>query len=122
SRTLSPLVGGVVSAGRFKVVVPPGALRQRATITVTQRDPNGREVELGISPESANGFLLPVTLTANCADMPATLLRIQTIWWWNPIASRWDAVLNVQVNLLGRSVSAPLWHFSKYKVDGKAGW
>ena len=122
SRTLDPLLGGVVSAGRFKVVVPPGALRQRATISVTQRDPMGREVELGIAPESANGFLVPVTLTANCADMPATLLRVQTIWWWNPGAQRWDAVLNVQINLFGRSVSAPLWHFSKYKVDSKAGW
>ncbi len=122
SRLIDPLIGGVVSAGQFKVVVPPGALRQRATITVHQPDLGRPEVQLEISPPSANGFLVPVMLIADCKSMPLNILKIQTIWWWNPEAQRWDAVVSAQVNLLGRSVSAPLWHFSTYKVGGKAGW
>jgi hypothetical protein len=119
---LFPLLGGTVSAGQFRVVVPPGALRERALVTVRQPRLDERLVQLEISPPSANGFVVPVLLVANCSDMDTKLLSLQTIWWWNPAAQRWDAVLNVQLNLLGRTLTAPLWHFSTYKVGGKAGW
>jgi hypothetical protein len=122
SRWLIPVLGGTVSAGQFRVVVPPGALRQRALVTVRQPRLDQRVVELEVSPASANGFLVPVLLVADCSDMDPQLLSLQTIWWWNPTAQRWDAVLNVQLNLLGRTLTAPLWHFSTYKVGGKAGW
>jgi hypothetical protein len=79
-------------------------------------------VQLEVSPASANGFLVPVLLVANCSDLDTKLLSLQTIWWWNPGAQRWEAVLGVQINLLGRTLTAPLWHFSTYKVGGKAGW
>ena len=122
SRWLSPLLGGTVAAGQFKVVVPPGALRQRALVTVRQPRLDERLVQLEVSPASANGFLVPVLLVANCPDMDTKLLSLETIWWWNPDAQRWEAVLGVQINLLGRTLTAPLWHFSTYKVGGKAGW
>jgi hypothetical protein len=122
SRWLSPLLGGTVTAGQFKVVVPPGALRQRALVTVRQPRLDERLVQLEVSPASANGFLVPVLLVANCSDLDTKLLSLQTIWWWNPGAQRWEAVLGVQINLLGRTLTAPLWHFSTYKVGGKAGW
>ena len=122
SRLIYPLQGGTVAAGQFRVIVPPGALRTRAVVSVKQADLTKREVELEVTPASANGFLVPVLLVADCSDMDARLLSIQTIYWWNPAEARWDAVLGAQVNLLGKSVSVPLWHFSKYKVDGKAGW
>lgn len=122
SKLIFPLLGGTVSAGRFKLVIPPGALRQGATVTVRQPRLDVREVQLEISPASANGFLVPVLLVANCSEMSSALLSLQTIFWWNPTSSRWEAVLGVQVNLLGRTLTAPLWHFSTYKVDGKAGW
>src|SRR5262249_1265612 len=112
SRTLSPLLGGTVSAGQFKVIVPPGALRKTAPITVCQPRLDVRQVELTISPPSANGFLLPVLLVADCKDMSLEVLKLQTMWWWNPQTQHWEAVLNVQVDLLGRTVTAPLWHFS----------
>jgi hypothetical protein len=122
SRWLSPLLGGTVTAGQFKVVVPPGALRQRALVTVRQPRLDQRLVQLEVSPASANGFLVPVLLIANCSDMDTKLLSLQTIWWWNPVAQHWEAVLGVQINLLGRTLTAPLWHFSTYQVGGKAGW
>ena len=122
SRTIDPLLGGTVVAGQFRVVVPPGALRQRAVVTVRQPRLDERVVQLEISPPSANGFLVPVLLIADCSDMDLKLLRLQTIFWWNPDLKRWDAVLDVQINLLGHTLTAPLWHFSTYKVGGKAGW
>lgn len=122
SRLINPLIGGTVRAGQFRVIIPPGALRKAATVTVKQADLTRKEVELEVTPATANGFLVPVLLVADCTDMPKSLLSLQTIYWWNPAMSRWDAVAGVQINLLNRSISVPLWHFSKYKVDGKAGW
>ena len=122
SRLINPLLGGTVRAGQFRVIIPPGALRKTATVTVKQADLTRKEVELEVTPANANGFLVPVLLVADCTDMPKSLLSLQTIYWWNPTAARWQAVTGVQSNLLNRSISVPLWHFSNYKVDGKAGW
>lgn len=122
SRWIEPLLGGTVVAGQFRVVIPPGALRERGFVTVRQPKLSAHVVQLEISPPSANGFVVPVMLVADCSDMSLKLLSVQTIYWWNPQAQRWEAMLNVQINLLGRTVSCPLWHFSSYKVDGKAGW
>lgn len=122
SRLINPLVGGTVRAGQFRVIVPPGALRMAATVTVKQADLTRKEVQLEVTPASANGFLVPVLLVADCADMSSRLLSLQTIYWWNPATSRWQGVAGVQINLLNKSISVPLWHFSTYKVDGKAGW
>lgn len=122
TRTINGLLGGTVRAGDFRVVFPPGSIRGTAQVTVTQADLANREVELEISPPSANAFLVPVLLIADCSDMKPALLRVQTIHWWNPDTQRWQQVPGVTVNLLGKTVTAPLWHFSKYKVGGKAGW
>ena len=122
TRTINGLLGGQVAAGDFRVVFPPGSILGTAQVTVTQADLSAKEVELEISPPSANAFLVPVLLVADCREMKPQILKLQTIYWWNPDTSRWQAVPGVVVNLLGRSVQVPLWHFSKYKVEGKAGW
>ena len=122
SRLINPLLGGTVRAGQFRVIIPPGALRKTATVTVKQADLTRKVVQLEVTPANANGFLVPVLLVADCTDMTPRLLSLQTIYWWNPSKSRWEAVAGVEINLLNRSISVPLWHFSTYKVDGKAGW
>ena len=122
TRTINGLLGGQVAAGDFRVIFPPGSILGIAQVTVTQADLSAKEVELEISPPSANAFLVPVLLVADCREMKPQLLKLQTIYWWNPNTSRWQAVPGVVINLLGRSVQVPLWHFSKYKVGGKAGW
>ncbi len=122
TRTIQGIRGGVVQAGAFRVVFLPGAIRGSAEVTVSQPDLSRKEVDLEISPPSANAFRVPVLLIADCQEMSTPLLQIQTIYWWNPGTSRWQEVPGVTVSLLGRSVQAPLWHFSRYKVDGKAGW
>jgi hypothetical protein len=118
------LLGGVVSAGNFKVVIPPLALTTTATITVSQPDPARPVVELSISPASANKFLLPVLLVANASPMDRSLLSIAYMSYYNPQTGAWERVEGSVVSIATLSVSAPLWHFSMYRVDagGKAGW
>jgi hypothetical protein len=118
------LLGGTVAVGNFTVVVPPGALTRTATITVSQPDLAKPVVNLSISPATANRFLLPVLLVADARSMDRSLLSIATIGYYNPATGKWEVVSGSAVNLLDLSVSAPLWHFSTYRVQagGKAGW
>jgi len=118
------LLGGVVSVGDFTVVIPPLALRQTATITVSQPDLAHPVVNLGIAPASANGFLLPVLLVANAKRLDPALLSVATISYYNPTTAQWETVAGGSISLLNLTVSAPLSHFSTYRVTvgGKAGW
>jgi hypothetical protein len=118
------LLGGTVSVGNFTVVVPPAALLRTATITVSQPDLARPVVNLSISPASANQFLLPVLLVADAKPMNRSLLSVATIGYYNPTTGKWETVPGSEVSLLNLTVSAPLWHFSTYRVEagGKAGW
>lgn len=118
------VLGGVVSVGDFTIVIPPAALKSTATITVSQPDLAKPVVNLSISPASANGFLLPVVLTANAQEMDRSLLAVACISYYNPTTQQWENVAGSSVSLLNLTVSAPLWHFSTYRVSsgGKAGW
>lgn len=121
TRLVTPGRGGSVSAGRFTVIIPRGALRQAAFVTVKHVDLTKNEVELEVRPAAANNFRMPVLLVADCASMDESLISTQTFYGWNPDESSWDAVLGLQVDVFDKSVSVPLWHFSKYKLDGAAG-
>lgn len=118
------VLGGVVSAGDFKVVIPPGAVPRNATVTVTQPDPDRPVVELSISPASANRFALPVLLVADAKRMDHSLLPAAFVSYYNPATGQWERVSGSLVSLPSLTVSAPLHHFSKYRVSrgGKAGW
>jgi hypothetical protein len=118
------LLGGTVSVGDFTVVIPPLALRQTAAITVSQPDLAHPVVNLGIAPASANGFLLPVLLVANAKRLDPALLSLATISYYNPTTAQWETVPGASISLLNLTVSAPLMHFSTYRVTvgGKAGW
>jgi hypothetical protein len=117
------VLGGTVSVGDFTLVVPPLALTRTASITVSQPDLARPVVNLSISPSSANGFLVPVILTANAKRMSPSLLSVACISYYNPSTGKWEDLAST-VNLLGLTVSTPLSHFSTYMVSsgGKAGW
>ena len=118
------LLGGVVSVGDFTVVIPPLALTQTATVTVSQPDLAHPIVHLSISPATANHFLVPVSLVANVKRLDPALLSVATISYYNPATARWEAVPGVSLSLLNITLTAPLSHFSTYGVTagGKAGW
>jgi hypothetical protein len=56
--------------------------------------------------------------------MDPSLLSVAQISWWNPATQKWEAVSGSSVSVLNLTVSAPLMHFSTYRVsgNGKAGW
>lgn len=118
------ILGGTVSVGDFTVVVPAGALTRTATITVSQPDLARPVVNLSIWPASANSFLLPVLLVANASRMDRSLLSVAYMSYLNPATGKWETVPGCSVDLLNLTVTAPLSHFSTYRVsaDGKAGW
>jgi hypothetical protein len=124
TRTIIGLLGGVVSAGDFSVVIPPGAIMGTAAVTVTQPDRLHPVVQLSIAPLSANKFQLPVLLVANARTMSPSLLSVAYLSYFNPATGQWERVSGSSVSLLNLTVTAPLWHFSTYRVEsgGKAGW
>jgi hypothetical protein len=116
------LIGGVVEAGDFKVIVPPLAITGTATVRVDQPDVSKLEVDLSISPPARNSFNVPVQLVASVPSMSLKDLSASTIKWYNPSTQKWEEVDGVKVDLLTHTIVAPLWHFSQYKVEGRAGW
>ena len=122
--TVVGILGGVVAVGDFVVVIPPTALTRTSTITVQQLDLLHPIVHLTISPASANGFRLPVLLVANANRMDRKLLSAACISYYNPATGNWDDLSGSAVSVAGLTVTAPLWHFSTYRVSsgGKAGW
>lgn len=116
------LLGGIVKAGKFTVIIPPLAINGQAMVTVSQPDLSKLEVDLDITPASANRFRLPVLLIGDASSMPRELLSISTIQWWDTENGVWVNVPGATVSLLNLTVTAPLWHFSKYRIEGRAGW
>ena len=124
STYLRAALGGIVHAGNFTVIVPPLALPDDAIVTVRQPDVTKPVVELTVTPEDRNAFRLPVLLVADVSPMKTGLVSASYLSWWNPTSSAWEPVAGSQVNVAGLQVTAPLMHFSNYRVEsnGKAGW
>ncbi len=124
SMEIDGTLGGVVAAGDFTVVIPPLAISGTASVTVTQPDLSKPVVQLNITPESANEFKLPVTLIANASRMDPKRLAVAYMSYFNPGTRKWEPVQGSKVDLVLRTVQAPLMHFSTYRVEsgGKAGW
>jgi len=123
TKTIYGTLGGLVSAGNFTVVIPPLAISGTATVTITQPDASKPYVNLEISPSSANGFQVPVTLIVDASPMKTKKLRAAYVSWFNPSTGKWQPMPS-KVNLESRTVTCPLQHFSSYAVEsgGKAGW
>ena len=117
SQTIDGRVGGSVSVGSFRIDVPAGAFQGSATISITQSDPNVLVCDIGISPASANGFAVPVTIVSK---LP-TAQSVNDVWlWYDASVNAWRPI-GSQPNLTTLELSSPLWHFSTYGVE-RAGW
>lgn len=79
---LHPNEAGLLRAGRFTLEIPRKALRRQATIRMTQRDPHVMQVDITVTPASANDFKLPVHLTADCSSDDLDTVRHETLFWW----------------------------------------
>ena len=126
TRTIG-LLGGVALAGDFAVVVPPGALHQQVSVTVTQPEVDELRCDLKVTPESANHFSVPVLLVVDCTGrLSKNQVAKSYLSWFNPATGKWEKVAGSSIDLKLLRVSAPLSHFSQYRVEtgngGRAGW
>jgi hypothetical protein len=111
--------------GRWQVAVPTLAIQGTASIAIGVASTSSGECDLEILPASKNKFEVPVTLTVDCSSVGTRQLANYVLWWFDPATRRWVVVEGSQVDLVHKTVSAPLSHFSRYSVgpaDGKAGW
>ena len=118
-------LGGSLTNGRWKVVVPPNAVEGNAAIALGVAGSDSPACQLEITPAEKNRFSVPVTLTASCKDISNTVLASYVIRWWDPVKRVWVPVEGSRVDLANKTVSAPLSHFSTYSVgprSGRAGW
>jgi hypothetical protein len=126
SRTVTATVkvdgnqGGTIRAGRFSVMIPPGAFVGPATVTVTMPDSTVMICDLSISPAAANKFSKPVQLTADLSSPDMTDASGCTNYWFDPTRLTWVSLVS-KSRCSGSLVTTSLSHFSKYG-SGKAGW
>jgi hypothetical protein len=118
-------VGGSLTNGRWRVVLPPDAVEGNVTIALAVPDATSPDCQLEIWPADRNHFSKPVTLIADCRNVSNDRLRTYIIYWYNPDTRKWVPVPGSTVDLTTKTVRAPLSHFSKYAVGpqgGRAGW
>ena len=118
-------IGGSLTNGRWRVDIPAGAVDGNATVSLGVASSTAPECQLEISPADKNHFSTPAVLTVSCSGVSDYTLRGYVILWYNPATGTWSKVDGSKVDLTKKTVSAPLQHFSIYKVGedpGKAGW
>jgi hypothetical protein len=106
----------VLSDNRAGLAVPPGALPKDVLITIDTSPANVMEIECG--PDGIQ-FNAPVDLTISYAgiDLAGTDERSLVVLWLNPEANRWEAQEGT-VDMVDRTVTASLSHFSRYSLGG----
>lgn len=107
--------GGRVACGRYKVVIPPGALANDMNITV--RDLGTGYVMCELLPHGTR-FLRPVLLQMDLSDLELGLFSDWTIFWYNDNYGRWE---DQHALYFAGTASVYLWHFSDYAA-GRGGW
>jgi hypothetical protein len=118
-------LGGSLSNGRWRVEIPANAVGGDAKVVLGVAGGSSSECQLEISPVSLNHFSTPVILKVDCRSVSTSALRNYVIYWFDPGKRVWTEVAGSSVDLAGKSVSAPLQHFSRYAVGpagGRAGW
>lgn len=118
-------LGGSLTNGRWRVDIPANAIDGTASVGLGVRSSTSADCQLEIAPVTKNHFSVPVRLTADCRSVPNSALAGYVIFWFDPATGKWVPVAGSKVDLVNKTVSAPLLHFSKYSVgpaDGKAGW
>jgi hypothetical protein len=98
--------GGMLSAGPYTLVVPPGALVAMTHLTLTQESCGQWPVQLG--PEGTQ-FMVPAMLQFDASSEANP--QAMTIAWWNPSTSQWvDQVTHHAGDLVSTNIS----HFSRW--------
>ncbi len=111
------VLGGKIAFGGNTLIVPPGAVLRKTTITATA--PGDGHLSAVFEPEGLH-FLLPPVLTLSyrqCATPPANTAKI--VYLQSLLGELLD-ILPTTLNLNQHNISAPIWHFSVYAVADRA--
>lgn len=111
------ILGGKISFGGNTLIVPPGAILRKTTITATA--PGDGHLSAVFQPEGLH-FLLPPVLTLNyrqCATPPANGAKIVYL---QSLLGGLLEILPTTLDLDQHSIAAPIWHFSVYAVADRA--
>jgi hypothetical protein len=112
SASIGPL-GGKINFGGNTLIVPPGAVLSKTTITATA--PGDGHLSAVFQPEGLH-FLVPPVLTLSyqqCASPPANTAEIVYL---QSLLGDLLEILPSTLNLNQHTISAPIWHFSVYAV------
>jgi len=111
------VLGGKVTFGGNTLIVPPGAVLKKTTITATA--PGDGHLSAVFQPEGLH-FLVPPVLTLSyrqCATPPANTAKI--VYLQSLLGELLD-ILPTTLDLGQHSISAPIWHFSVYAVADRS--
>ena len=123
SQSIDGAVGGLVSVGRFTLLIPAGAFQGVAQVSISVPDSGVVQCDLSIDPPSANHFAVPVTLRSHCSGTSAVVPNRLLQLWFDEQRGLWVPVPGATSDMATFDVVAPLMHFSAYGiVGGKAGW
>lgn len=117
TKTIGP-AGGVIAVGPHELIIPAHALSHNVTITASIKSENVNRVHF--EPDGLQ-FAVPATLTmsyANCS-LTNSLLRQHRIVYVSPNLNILQQLLSLD-DLLHRTVSAKLNHFSDYAVEDES--
>ncbi len=106
--TFNPSDEGVLTAGRWTLVLHKNSLKMATTITLRVADENAMEVEVVVTPPEANNFKVPVELTASMNELPTSAFDNLTMFYWD---GAWAEVVDVashpnQKNVVARMKQA----------------
>ena len=116
SYEMSSTQGGTMKSGRWTVVVPPGAFEGTARVAISTSSSKSWQCQLGILPASKNNFETMVTLVADCHSVIPKQLARYAIFQLDEGTGAWVRVPDSIVDLKKKTVTAPIPHFSTYKV------
>lgn len=122
SIVVDPSRPATLTAGRFTVVVPRGAVSGRATVRMVVADPTTLACTLDILPASRNALLVPATLRTDVRGVHGAAPLLQAV---TPDLGQgaWSLVAGSTVDLQNRVLSTPLTHFAPCGVvQGNTGW
>lgn len=122
TQLILPRVGGLLSADRYTLIVPPGALPRPTLYELLPLRDGNLTVELG--PHGAQ-FSQPVTLSIDLRQTSLASLPPEevTLYWWDEASREWVDVGGDYDPVTGL-LTSQLAHFSRYRPgqSPRAGW
>lgn len=108
---------GVLTVGRFTLTIHKNSHIDPSTISMTVRDRQSMEVEITVTPASANVFQVPVELVANLSDQTSMVMNDQAIYFWN---AAWEQATDLTVQEGSMLIKAKANQLANARVDASA--